>query len=235
MENGWIKIHRKLLKKGYYKKSQFIHLWVHLLMLATHEETEFFWNGKVEKLQKGQFVTGRKSLSEDTGIPKSTIEDILRIFEQEGQIRQQKNTKFRLLTIINWKEHQDIRQPADNQPTTSRHIQEHKKIKNKDINILSQSDEVFSFKEQMSKMKTDPDKRMLTIGYYWYYKGWTFDNKKQYSAALKRELRPATDLSGFKIQDISKAMDYCSKEYKVWSLETVFKRITDLMSHDIQT
>jgi hypothetical protein len=40
-ELGWIKLHRKLQKKGYYKKSEYIHLWVHLLLSANHKEKEF--------------------------------------------------------------------------------------------------------------------------------------------------------------------------------------------------
>ena len=125
-DNGWIKVYRKLMRKGYYKRSQYIHLWVHILLCASHAETEFLWNGKMEKLIPGQFITGRNSLSSDTGIPPSTVEDILKLFETEHQIQQQKNNKFRLLTVLNWEDLQGLQQPirqlADNQPTSSRHL-----------------------------------------------------------------------------------------------------------------
>jgi hypothetical protein len=229
MDNGWIKIYRKLRDKGYYKKSQFIHLWIELLFLSQHKDKEFFWNGKVQKLEKGQFLTGRKALSEATGIPETTVEDILKIFEKELQIRQQKTTKFRLITILNWESYQN----SDNRATTDRQQADtYKNVRIKECkkNTLSQSDEVFSFDDQMQKMKTDPDNRMLIIAYYWYYKGWTFENRKQYDSALRRELRPAKDLQGFTIKQISSAMEFCSKEYKVWTLETVNKRINDLVN-----
>ena len=135
IDNGWIKVYRKLMQKGYYKRSQYIHLWVHILLCASHAETEFLWNGKMEKLMPGQFVTGRNSLSSDTGIPPSTVEDILKLFEREQQIRQLKNNRFRLLTVLNWNEmqgvRQQIRQLADSQPTASRHLADtFKNIKN---------------------------------------------------------------------------------------------------------
>lgn len=227
MENGWIKIHKKITKKGFYKNSYYVHLWVHLLFKANWDENEFMWNGKIEKLQPGQFITGRKILVSETGIPSTTVERILDLFEKEGQIGQLKTTKYRLITILNWKKYQvaDNRRTTDGQQTDTI-----KNIKNIKINTLSQGDEVFIFKDQMSKMKTDPDKRMLIIAFYWYFKEWTFENRQQYSAALKRELRPAKDLLGFRINDISKAMEWCSKEYKVWTLETTFKRITDLVN-----
>jgi hypothetical protein len=74
----------------------------------------------------------------DTGIPASTVEDILNVFESEQQIRQLKNNKFRLLTVLNWKEYQEVRQAkqqqADSQPTTSRQLADtFKNVKNERI------------------------------------------------------------------------------------------------------
>ena len=37
-------------------------LWVNLLLLATHKEHRFIWNGKEEIVKEGQIYTGRKSL-----------------------------------------------------------------------------------------------------------------------------------------------------------------------------
>lgn len=71
-------------------------------------------HGKIFNLQEGQLITGRKKLSEGTGIPESTIEDILKLLENEQQIQQQKTTKYRLITIVNWKEYQE----SDNKATT---------------------------------------------------------------------------------------------------------------------
>lgn len=105
--NGWIKLHRKLIDKGYYKNSQYVHLWVHLLLLANHKEHEFMWNGSMIMVKEGQIITGRKELSNATGIPETTIERILKMLENEHQIGQQKTNKYRVITILNWKEHQE--------------------------------------------------------------------------------------------------------------------------------
>lgn len=116
--NGWIKIYRKIQSKGYYKKSEYIHLWIHLLLKANHKEVEFMWNGEVIIIKGGQLLTGRKALSDETGIPESTIERILKLLENEQQIEQEKTTKFRIITIINWKEYQGEQQ-TDNRWTTN--------------------------------------------------------------------------------------------------------------------
>lgn len=94
------------MDKGYYKNSKYVHLWVHLLLRANHQPTEFMWNKKMIIVKKGQFITGRKQLSLETRINESTVENILQMLENEQQIEQQKTTKFRLITIKNWELYQ---------------------------------------------------------------------------------------------------------------------------------
>lgn len=64
-------------------------------------------NGQIIHIKEGQFLTGRKQLSVGTGIPETTVERILNLLESEQQIGQQKTTKYRLITIVNWKEYQE--------------------------------------------------------------------------------------------------------------------------------
>ena len=121
---GWISIYRSLILKGWYKKSDYLHLWIHILIKATHKGIEFMFNGKNLKLNPGQFVTGRKVLSMETGINENKIERILTFFEKnEQQIEQQKTNRNRLITILNWNQYQQseqqIEQPVNNKRTTS--------------------------------------------------------------------------------------------------------------------
>ena len=123
MENKtWIKLYRKIKEKGWYQKSQYVHLWVHILIKADHKEKEFPWNGEMMTTKKGQFITGRKKLNKETGIPATTIERILDFFEKDGQIGQQKNNKFRLITVLNYEEYQKVGQLADIKRTSNGHL-----------------------------------------------------------------------------------------------------------------
>ena len=120
---GWIKVHRKLKDKGWYKNSNKVHLWIELLLRAAHEKREFMFNGENIELNPGQLITGRKSLAESTGIKESTVERILTFFEKtEHQIEQQKSNRNRLITILTWSEYQSTEhlngQQADNKRTT---------------------------------------------------------------------------------------------------------------------
>ena len=134
--NGWIKLHRSLLEKSWYLKGDYLRLWIHLLLKATHAPFEMWFNGKGITLQPGQLVTGRKSLSRSTGICESNIERILTYFTKyEHQIEQQKTNRNRLITLINWPTYQQSEQlneqPPDNHRTTTGQPPDtNKKIKN---------------------------------------------------------------------------------------------------------
>lgn len=116
--NGWIKLHRKMVDKAFYKKPQYFLLWIHLLLSANHAKKEFMWNGNIILVKEGQMVTGRKELCEQTGIPESTIEDILKFLERQHQIQQQKETKYRLISIVNWVKYQNPDTKSNNRATT---------------------------------------------------------------------------------------------------------------------
>lgn len=73
---------------------------------------------------------GERLFQRRLGIPESSVEDILNFFEKATQIRQQKTTKHRLITILNWDKHQI----SDNKATTEQQqadtIKNDKKVKN---------------------------------------------------------------------------------------------------------
>lgn len=95
---GYIKLFRSLIHNTYYRQSEYIHLWVHLLMHAAIEK-QYVHN---ICLKPGQLITGRKRLSHDTGISESKIQRILSKFESDEQIMQHTTNKYRVITIINW-------------------------------------------------------------------------------------------------------------------------------------
>jgi hypothetical protein len=139
MINGYVRIYRTLTQKGYYSRSEYVHLWVHLIMKATYQDREYLFNGAIQNLEPGQFITGRKQLSKETGISETTIERILSLFESEHQIGQQKNNKFRIISILNWNEYQtdgqQNGQQTDSKRTANGHLADTNNKENKDKNV----------------------------------------------------------------------------------------------------
>ena len=117
---GWIKIHRQMMEKGWWQDSQIVHLWIYILFKANYIEKEKLFNNEIIKIKRGQFLTGRKKISEETGISESKIERTLKLFESEQQIKQQKTTKFRLITVLKYDKYQVPEQQSEQQVNNKR-------------------------------------------------------------------------------------------------------------------
>ena len=64
MDNGWIKIHRKLLEWEWYTDINVKVLFIHLLLKANHKPKSY--RGIV--IETGQVMTGLELLSKETGL-----------------------------------------------------------------------------------------------------------------------------------------------------------------------
>jgi hypothetical protein len=100
-----------------------------------------------------------------------------------------------------------------------------------DDGALKNEEKEFSHNEELEKLRTSTRKDYKIIALYWKKKNWKFENKEQYNSALVRELKPAKNLKGYTGEQIGKSITFCMKEYpEIWTLETVFKRIQDLVN-----
>gem|GEM_PF-3752687 len=119
---GYVRLYRSISSKGWWKKSEHAHLFLHLLLKASHSGYETWISGKNMRLQPGQLVTGRKKLSDETGINESKVERILKVFETEQQIKQETFSTSRLISICNWityqSDGQQNEQRVNNERTT---------------------------------------------------------------------------------------------------------------------
>ena len=133
--NGWIKLHRVFTEWEWYKKSEMVHLFIHLLMKSNHSDRP--WQGIIVK--RGQCITGLESLHRDTGISNRTIRTCLSRFEKSGEIDKQTTNKFTIITLVNYdtyqlegKEESEKRQTNDKQTTTNKNDKNDKKNKKKE-------------------------------------------------------------------------------------------------------
>jgi len=137
---GWIKVHRKLITWEWYKKPNMVHLFLHLLLSANREDGR--WQSI--EVKRGQLITGRNSLSEDTGISVQSIRTCLINLKSTNELTIKSTKKYSLITICKYEEYQLNEKEANqgvnqqtnpqltiNQPSTN-HKQEDKKIRSKE-------------------------------------------------------------------------------------------------------
>lgn len=164
MDQGWIKLHRKIFENPVVTKdAEHLAVWIYLLTKATHKEYPAIFKGQKIMLQAGQLITGRKSISEKLKINEAKVKRILTNFENDQQIDRQRSNQNSLISILNWSQYQESDQQSD-QPVTSQrpasdHKQECKNVKN-ERNIYKYIVEYLnektgkSFKSTTSKTKT---------------------------------------------------------------------------------
>ena len=118
---GWIKIHRKMLDNPIIcKDSDYLAVWIYLLLNATHKEIPALF--KKEKI----VLTGRKAISKQLKISESKIYRIINDFKSEQQLEQQTSNKNSLITILNWNKYQESEQQNEQQMNNKRTTSEHK-------------------------------------------------------------------------------------------------------------
>ena len=136
MQNGWIKLHRCLLRNPIVMKdADYFAVWGYLLLKATHTEYPVLFKGEKIYLQPGQLITGRKKIASDLHISESKVFRILNDYKSEQQIEQQTSNRNSLISIVNWElyqgsEQQDEQQMNNKRTTDEQLVNTNKNIKN---------------------------------------------------------------------------------------------------------
>ena len=103
---GWVKLWRKTLDSEVFADPNLWHLFSWCLLLASHTahhvRVKTGRGDTVITLGPGQFIYGRKSKSEELGLPESTLSDRMKRLEAMGTITVEADTHYSIITIVNW-------------------------------------------------------------------------------------------------------------------------------------
>lgn len=158
---GWIKLHRKLLDNPIIiKDSDYLSVWIYILLNSTHKEYDTLFKGERITLQKGQLITGRKSISEKLKINESKVQRILKTLENEQQIEQQNGNKNRLITILSWDKYQQDEQQTEQQVNNNRTTSEQQVNTNKNVKNIY----LFLFNKYKKQIEEQPRRTIQIIG-----------------------------------------------------------------------
>ena len=111
---GFALLHRKIMELPFYRTdSDAVHLWIHFILSANHASgpvsTEF---GEL-LCRRGEFITGRHTLAQETGIDPNRIKYLLLKFEKLGMISKQSNKKFSKILVTKYDDYQQKVVPTD--------------------------------------------------------------------------------------------------------------------------
>lgn len=113
IENGYIRLHRTITGWRWYKDGNVLRLWLHLLLNANYEQSEF--QDKI--IGRGEQVTSLKALSESTGLSIQEVRTALGKLKRTGEILVNSNRHFTIVSILNYDKFQS--DSADKQQTVN--------------------------------------------------------------------------------------------------------------------
>lgn len=139
MENGWVKIHRKVTNWEWWDDHNTSRLFIYLLLKANHSQKK--WKGKV--IERGQLITGLHKLHDATGISIQSLRTSLDKLISTNEITIKSTNKYSLITIVRYSEYQSdddkltskLTSKLTNKQQTTNNKQEYKERKKEDIYV----------------------------------------------------------------------------------------------------
>jgi hypothetical protein len=150
---GYLKLYRKTLDNPtVMKDADHLAIWIWLLMNAKFFPTDDWFGGERITLQPGQFITGRKKISEALGVSESKVQRVLKCYESEHMIEQRTDRQGRLITIVSWDEYQANEQPSEQRVNNERTTSEQR------VNTITKRKEGKNIKNHHSNTATADEK-----------------------------------------------------------------------------
>jgi len=166
MSKGWICLHRALLDWEWYTDPNAKLLFIHCLLKANHKQGK--WRGT--DIPRGSFITGRKALSEETGLTEQQIRTALKKLISTNEITSTSTNKNSLLTIVKYSDYQDKGElstskttdnPTNEQPTSNQQVTTNNNVNNNNNGTNTKHGgakaPVFNFKKSLIEIGVDSD------------------------------------------------------------------------------
>ena len=96
MNNGWIKLHRKLTEWEWYKEPNTFRLFIHLLLVANHKPKNY----KGILVDAGQIITSPDKLAKELDLSISKIRTSLKRLKLTNEITIKSRNKGTIIQIV---------------------------------------------------------------------------------------------------------------------------------------
>lgn len=135
MNNGWIKIHRKLTEWEWYSDVNTTRVFLHLLIVANHKDKN--WRGI--EVKRGQRLTSLDKLSAETNLSVSKIRTAVKKLISTNEIASKSHSQHTVFTMINYNEYQsddkqDSKPVTNESQTNDKQIATNKNVRTKECN-----------------------------------------------------------------------------------------------------
>ena len=119
----WIKLYYGIKESAVWGDALRLKAWIDILLSANYKDKEWFRNGCVVKVKRGQFITSIRKLAASWKVSPNTVRRILDQFVELNMIERDSDTgRYTLITIVKYGIFQDCNIPDE---YTDEHTDEH--------------------------------------------------------------------------------------------------------------
>ena len=108
MAKGWVVIYRSIMDNPLWEDKPFSRgqAWIDMILLASHKDTEFYFDGDMLPVEKGQIITSKRKLGDRWGWSNSKVNKFLNELEKVGMLVQKSDTKKTTIKIVKYEQYQ---------------------------------------------------------------------------------------------------------------------------------
>lgn len=108
MAKGWVVIYRSIMDNPLWEDKPFSRgqAWIDMILLASHKDTEFYFDGDMVSIEKGQIITSKRKLGDRWGWSNSKVNKFLNELEKVGMLSQKSDTKKTTIKIVKYEQYQ---------------------------------------------------------------------------------------------------------------------------------
>ena len=106
---GWIRTYRNILEHWVWQDPMTFRCWIYILLKANHSGKKIMFDGSLITIERGQFLTSIRKLSDEVGCSKNKINKIIGTLIEDNMITVKRTHRGTLLTVINYEKYQGTR------------------------------------------------------------------------------------------------------------------------------
>lgn len=154
---GWIKLHRKIIKSELWTCEPFTRAqaWIDLILLANYEPGFFYLRDHKINVERGQVGWSELKLAQRWKWSRTKVRKFIKDLEKEQQVIQQHNRSTSIITIIKYDEYQKKEQLEDNRKTTERQQKNNRKTLTRRIKKNKEEKEYIEIPSEFEKIWSD--------------------------------------------------------------------------------
>lgn len=111
LDNGWVKIHRKIRNNWIWQKPDYFRAWIDLIMLVNYEKGKTPIGGKLFTVHPGYMITSVDQLAKRWHWSWKKTDKFLNMLESDHMILKKKLGNGKLISVVNYAEYQGFSEP----------------------------------------------------------------------------------------------------------------------------